>query len=559
LLVTTTGTSARTPGRLLKRAATTQTSFSGHLSPELEADAARRLGAFALAISAVAAVMETLELAHRPQVALAMAFRIGLVGLSVVAALTLHLAISRRKVNPARALDLGTVFEVANGLVLSVLFHAASLTPGVEVRGWSPVAVWIFIYPLIVPTAPRRVVLASVGTALMEPLGVWVNILAGAANPGVLALIQQFAPTLMACALAPVAADICYGLTMEVKRAREMGAYRLIERLGHGGMGEVWRAQHRMLARPAAIKLIRPRALGSDRSYALELARRFEREAQATATLRSPHTIVVYDYGVAADGTFHYVMELLDGYSLQTLVARFGPLPPERAVHMLIQACHSLAEAHAAGMVHRDIKPANLFACRLGLEVDFVKVLDFGLVKTQRPRMHDAKDLTKDGAFTGTPGFMPPEVAVGNEPIDGRADIYALGCVAYWLLTGKKVFEGGNAMQMVIDHVRTRPSPVSLRTDQPIPAELERLVMRCLEKEPAARPANARQLARDLAAIGLAEAWTEERARRWWLEHAPVSRDHDDVDAETHASAGLAETTRSRVVFDPQDASADLA
>ncbi len=557
--MTTPGTSARTPRCLLKRAATTQTSFSGHLSPELEADAARRLGAFALAISAVAAVMETLELAHRPQAALAMALRIGLVGLSVVAALALHLAISRRKVNPARALDLGTVFEVANGLVLSVLFHAASLTPGVEVRGWSPVAVWIFIYPLIVPTAPRRVVLASVGTALMEPLGVWVNILAGAPNPGMLALIQQFAPTLMACALAPVAADICYGLTMEVKRAREMGAYRLIERLGQGGMGEVWRAQHRMLARPAAIKLIRPRSLGTDRSYALELARRFEREAQATATLRSPHTIVVYDYGVAADGTFHYVMELLDGYSLQTLVARFGPVPPERAVHMLIQACHSLAEAHAAGMVHRDIKPANLFACRLGLEVDFVKVLDFGLVKTQRPRMHDAEDLTKDGAFTGTPGFMPPEVAVGNEPIDGRADIYALGCVAYWLLTGKKVFEGRNAMQMVIDHVRTRPSPVSHRTDQPIPAELERLVMRCLEKEPAARPANARQLARDLAAIGLANAWTEERARRWWLEHTPASPHHDDVDTETHGSAVLDETTRSRVVFDPQDASADLA
>jgi serine/threonine protein kinase len=548
-----------TPGRSVRRAATIQTPFSGHSSPELEADAARRLGAFALAISAVAAVMETLELAHRPQAALAMALRIGLVGLSVVAALALHLAISRRKLSPARALDLGTVFEVANGLVLSVLFHAASLTPGVEVHGWSPVAVWIFIYPLIVPTAPRRVVLASVSTALMEPLGVWANILAGAANPGLLALIQQFAPTLMACALAPVAADICYGLTMEVKRAREMGAYRLIERLGHGGMGEVWRAQHRMLARPAAIKLIRPRSLGSDRSYALELAKRFEREAQATAALRSPHTIVVYDYGVAADGTFHYVMELLDGYSLQALVARFGPLPPERAVHMLMQACHSLAEAHAAGMVHRDIKPANLFVCRLGLEVDFVKVLDFGLVKTQWPRMHGAEDLTKEGAFTGTPAFMPPEVAVGKEPIDGRADIYALGCVAYWLLTGKKVFEGGNAMQMVIDHVRTRPTPVSHRTDQPIPAGLERLVMRCLEKEPAARPANARQLARDLAAIGLAEAWTEERARRWWLEHAPASRDPDDEDTDTQVSAGLAGTTRSRAGFDSQDASADLA
>jgi eukaryotic-like serine/threonine-protein kinase len=548
-----------TPERLVRPAAAIQTGLSGQLSPELEADAARRLGALALAISAVAAVMETLELAHRPRAALAMALRIGLVGLSVLAALALHLAVSRWKVNPARARDLGTVFQVANGLVLSVLFHAATLTAGVEVHGWSPVAVWIFIYPLIVPTAPRRVALASVGTALMEPLGVWVNILAGAANPGALALIQQFAPTLMACALAPVAADICYGLTMEVKRAREMGAYRLVERLGQGGMGEVWRAQHRLLARPAAVKLIRPGSLGSDPSYALELARRFEREAQATATLRSPHTIVVYDYGVAADGTFHYVMELLDGYSLQTLVARFGPVPPERAVHMLIQICHSLAEAHAAGMVHRDIKPANLFTCRLGLDVDFVKVLDFGLVKTERPRRHGVEDLTKDGAFTGTPGFMPPEVALGNQPIDGRADLYALGCVAYWLLTGKKVFEGGNAMQMVIDHVRTRPSPVSHRTDQPIPAELERIVMRCLEKDPAARPASARQLALDLAAIGMTEAWTEERARRWWLEHPPASRDLDDQDTETQVSAVLAGTTRSLAGSDSRDASADLA
>ena len=154
---------------------------------------------------------------------------------------------------------------------------------------------------------------------------------------------------------------------------------------------------------------------------------------------------------------------------------------------------------------------------------------------------------------------MPPEVAVGNEPIDGRADIYALGCVAYWLLTGQKVFEGGNAMQMVIDHVRTRPSPVSHRTDQPIPAELERLVMRCLEKEPAARPASALQLARDLAALGLADAWTEERARRWWLEHAPASRNLDDEDTETQVTALLAKTTPSRARSNSQDVSADLA
>ena len=313
-----------------------------------------------------------------------------------------------------------------------------------------------------------------------------------------------------------------YGLTIEVKRAREMGSYRLVEKLGQGGMGEVWRAEHRMLARGAAIKLIRPAAIGAgDGSRAHERVKRFEREAQATATLRSPHTIEVYDFGLAADGTFYYVMELLDGFSLQTLVERFGPLPPERVVSLLRHACHSLAEAHAAGLVHRDVKPANMFVCRLGLDVDVLTVLDFGLVKLQHPLERGAEALTVEGAFTGTPGFMPPEVALGEEPIDGRADLYALGCVAYWLLTGKRVFESGNAMEMVIDHVRTAPVPPSQRAGQPIPEALESLIMRCLAKHPAQRPTDAAELSRELAALGLAEHWTEEKAREWWSAHQP--------------------------------------
>jgi serine/threonine protein kinase len=287
------------------------------------------------------------------------------------------------------------------------------------------------------------------------------------------------------------------------------------------------------LARPAAIKLIRPSALGANSPNGpLELTKRFEREAQVTATLRSPHTIVVYDYGVALDGTFYYVMELLEGYSLQTLVARFGPVPPERAVHMLIQACDSLAEAHAAGMVHRDIKPANLFACRLGNAVDFVKVLDFGLVKTLGLNGRGMEDLTNSDALTGTPAFMAPEVAIGTHPVDGQTDLYALGCVAYWLLTGQKVFPGSKAMQVMIDHARTEPVPVSLRAPQPVPEALEKIVMRCLRKDPAERPATARELARELTALGLANAWSEQRARQWWLEHpaTPVERASDEVE-----------------------------
>src|SRR5262249_36627642 len=161
-------------------------------------------------------------------------------------------------------------------------------------------------------------------------------------------------------------------------------------------------------------------------------------------------------------------------------------------VGLLRQACHSLAEAHAAGLVHRDVKPANLFVCRLGLDVDFVKVLDFGLVKLRGGLARGAEALTVEGAFTGTPAFMPPAVELGVEPIGGRADIYALGCVAYWLLTGQRVFEAANPMQMVVDHIRTPPAPPSLRTDEVIPEELERIVLRCLEKDPAARPASVR-------------------------------------------------------------------
>jgi eukaryotic-like serine/threonine-protein kinase len=285
----------------------------------------------------------------------------------------------------------------------------------------------------------------------------------------------------------------------------------------------VWRAEHQMLARGAANKLIRPAALGaSEGTPGHEMVKRFEREARATAALRSPHTIEVYDYGVSADGTFHYVMELLEGFSLQTLVERFGPVAPERVVGLLRQACHSLAEAHAAGLVHRDVKPANMFVCQLGLDVDFVKVLDFGLVKRRGPQAPGEEALTVSGAFTGTPAYMPPEIALGTEPIDGRADIYALGCVAYWLLTGKRVFESSSAMQMVVDHIRTPAVPPSRRGGPPIPPALEEIVLRCLEKDPASRPASAAGLSLELKALDLEAQWTEERAQAWWRAHPPT-------------------------------------
>jgi serine/threonine-protein kinase len=287
-----------------------------------------------------------------------------------------------------------------------------------------------------------------------------------------------------------------------------------LERIAAGGMGEVWRAEHRMLARPAAIKLIRPEMVGGGPKS--ELAqRRFEREAHATAMLRSPHTVALYDYGVTDDGQFYYAMELLDGIDLDALVTRFGPQPAGRAVHILRQACNSLAEAHERGLVHRDIKPRNLMLCRLGIEADFLKVLDFGLAKNPE----GDTELTAEGMTAGTPAFLAPEAAMGKREVDGRADLYGLGCVGYWLLTGKLVFERDTPMGMIVAHAHEKPPALSERTEVPIPERLEAVVLACLEKDREERPASARELDGLLAACGV--EWTSSEADHWWRTHKP--------------------------------------
>jgi eukaryotic-like serine/threonine-protein kinase len=532
--------------RLFPRAAATQSSLSGSSLPaDLETAAAHRLGALALVVSIVATVLGTVAQLAGQGAALGPRVRLALIAADVLLSFGLYAAIARGWITARRALQLGLGYQVAHALLISVVFHALTLTPGAVVRGWTSVAVWTVLYPLIVPSRPGRVWFASLATALMDPVGLWVNLAAGAPVPSAPEIAQRLFPTVFACILAPIAARIVYGLTVEVHKAREMGSYRLVEKLGEGGMGEVWRAEHRMLARGAAIKLIRPALGGVAGAPETEMVKRFEREARATAALRSPHTIEVYDYGVAADGTFHYVMELLEGFSLQTLVERFGPVPAERAVGLLRQVCHSLAEAHASGLVHRDVKPANMFVCQLGLDVDFVKVLDFGLVKRRGPQARGEEVLTVAGAFTGTPAFMPPEIALGAERIDGRADIYALGCVAYWLLTGQRVFESGSAMQMVVDHIRTPAVPPSRRGGPPIPPALEEIVLRCLEKDPGARPPSAASLSLELKALDLEGQWTEERAQAWWRAHPPAGREKPA--APTLDVDDSREETRSRL------------
>jgi len=245
---------------------------------------------------------------------------------------------------------------------------------------------------------------------------------------------------------------------------------------------------------------------------------RFRREAEATAALNSPHTIRLFDFGVTDNNTFYYVMELLSGQDLETLIRTSGPLPAERVVFLMRQVCHSLAEAHAQGLVHRDITPRNIYACRMGLDFDFVKVLDFGLVSyTNRPVMNQTL-IVAGPTTTGTPAFMAPEVILEGA-VDARADIYAFGCVTYYLLTGELVFEADTPMKMFADHLQTAPVPPSQRCELPIPEELDALVLDCLAKDPAKRPPSAADLLRRLDRLTTKNPWTNQQAREWWETH----------------------------------------
>jgi serine/threonine-protein kinase len=383
------------------------------------------------------------------------------------------------------------------------------------------------LYTVAVPTPPRKALLAMLASVSAVPLVIAYLISTGQTTfdprPEEFFFWVVF-PYLLVVLMGFVGARVVYTLGREVTRARELGSYRLVERLGQGGMGEVWRAKHRLLARPAAIKLIRTPAGGGD---ALDGAlRRFEREAQVTAQLRSPHTVELWDFGVSDDGGFYYVMELLDGLDLETLVKRHGPIAAERVVHLLRQVCHSLAEAQASGLVHRDIKPANIFVCRYGGDYDFVKVLDFGIVRASDGATADTRVLvTRDNSVQGTPAFIAPEQALGASVIDHRADIYATGCVAYWLLTGEVIFTAETTMGVLLHHAHTIPTPPSERTELPVPPDLDRVVMACLAKDPADRPQSARDLSRRLGEVRGLEPWSEEQAREWWITHEPGGRE----------------------------------
>jgi serine/threonine-protein kinase len=437
----------------------------------------------------------------------------------LIVSIGVHFLGRSRWLRPERMLDVGLVYEVilAFGGGVAVQYFAAELR--LPIWGVSEVAVVILVFAILVPNKPGRVLLAALVAATMDPVGDLVYGLRGGPTPSFSEMVGAYYANYLAAGVALVTAHVLTRLAREVGEARELGSYRLVELLGKGGMGQVWRAEHRLLARPAAIKLIRPDVLldvGEDRET---LVRRFEREAQTTALLRSPHTIELYDFGVTPEGAFYYVMELLDGLEMQQLVERFGPVPPGRAVHLLKQVCDSLVEAHASGLVHRDIKPANVYVCLYGMEADFVKVLDFGLVGRRSGMVGDAR-LTLERSPGGTPAFMAPEQIQGDHPIDGRTDIYAVGCLAFWLLTGRRVFEGATPLNALVKHIREKPDPPSSWSDIPIPTDLDELVLACLEKDPDRRPTSARALRSHLRGCSR-DVWTSEEAERWWKLNQP--------------------------------------
>ena len=527
---------ARGRPRTLEPVGTGVAGPSWAMPAELLRQAARRLAlaAFGLALAFAIGIIltnlvATLGFYHYSNLALANVVHASMVAASLVMAWMARTG----ALTPQRLLVTGLGYEIVMALGISIGDHLEPLSfsdPPLQAISW--LCLLIAIFPLLVPAPTKWSLFAALVSATTWPLCYFIAILAGnPAGPAHRVVLDSLE--------AYIAVVVALFTTVWIRRLHELGSYQLVERLDRGGMGEIWRAQHRMLARPVAIKLIRPELLGARTPLeAAALVGRFKREAEATAALHSSHTVALHDFGMTPEGVFYYAMELLDGLDLDSLVKRFGPVPPERVVHLLTQACESLAEAHAQGLIHRDVKPANIVTCHWGHKWDFVKVLDFGLVKATW-KLGDDDGLTTEGAITGTPAFLAPEAALGKPHLDSRVDIYGLGCVAYWLLTGQHLFLGSTPMEVVFHHVKTPPVPPSERVTWPIAPALEGLVLSCLAKEPEARPPSAEWLADELARCPTAQPWTAQRARTWWEEkvlNSPAARSAGDETGDPTAS-----------------------
>jgi eukaryotic-like serine/threonine-protein kinase len=498
------------------------------LVPETVALTARRLGLTAAIAAGVYVFYIVLYLTVWAHVAEPVGTAMALVGLGFSVPTAAYLLSGGRAAAKVTAVAITYEAFLALSMAVTESWKTVYREAASQV-GWS--AVVIMLFPFLIPARPRVVLGSSLLAAAMTPVGMLLVFgLTGRVAPPFSVLVSYIIPPFACALLAWAPTSALSQLRAAAQQATRVGSYELIRRLGAGGMGEVWLASHRLLARPAAVKLMKPEVLGAkDEASRETLLRRFEREAQVTANLESPHTIELYDFGVSPDGTLFYVMERLHGVDLETLVMEHGPLAPERVVHLLLQACDSLEDAHQRGLIHRDIKPANMFVTRKGSTVDYLKVLDFGLVKragavdesvvsSLNASLLDTNN-TVAGQIVGTPAFMPPEAILGEQAVDCRADVYALGCVAYWMLTGELVFEETTVIAVLTAHLMKQPAPPSERAKWPLAPELERLVLSCLQKDRDLRPASAEVLRLELSRLSFGEAWTRERALAWWAEH----------------------------------------
>jgi len=426
-----------------------------------------------------------------------------------------------------RAVELSTLFVGTAAFSSMALVMDLTASPDMVVR--TLLTYMLLVYAVYVPsTARHTLVVAALMTvpllgsiflafrswdpALYDPpAAIWPKGQIGdMAYPATLVSAALWA---IVVAMAAGFSQTIHGLRKAVRDFRRLGQYTLEEKLGEGGMGVVYRASHAMLRRPTAIKLILPDRAGTD------ALTRFEREVQRTAMLTHPNTVTVFDYGRTTDGVFYYAMELLTGATLQELVEVDGPQPEERVIHVLEQAAGSLAEAHDAGLIHRDIKPGNILVVDRGGIADLVKVVDFGLVKDVSGAAPSGPALTMTDTITGTPLYMAPETVTAPQTVDARTDIYALGAVGYWLLTGTHVFGGNSIVEVFARHLHAIPDAPSARLGAPVAADLEAVLLACLAKRPEDRPATAHVLRERLLACAVAGRWTNARAAQWWAGH----------------------------------------
>jgi eukaryotic-like serine/threonine-protein kinase len=491
------------------------------IADEAARQAARRIGTMAILTAVTVVGAAILQQVLQPEMAAAQQtplFRLSALFL-VLAGAGLAALQRAELVSPQDLLDLGLIFEVAGACALALMENAMPW-PNSAIRGSTIVATWTAICVVVIPNRPWKSIAAAITSAAIFPCAhlIAAQILGYPPLPWNRLLSYALGPVLVV-GWTPFISTRIHRLQQDLSRTQDFGSYHLEKLLGRGGMGEVWLARHQFLRREAAVKLVVPglleRAGASERR---QVQKRFESEAQAIASLRSPHTVAIYDYGLAENGSLYYAMEYLHGLDAEHLVDQYGPQPAGRVISFLQQTCESLEEAHDAGLVHRDIKPSNLFICRLGKRTDFVKVVDFGLVTGLAGATQTG--LTTHSSTSGTPAFMAPEQVRGEE-VDGRTDIYGLGCVAYFLLTGTVVFQRGNAMSMAIAHTTERPEPPSARSEVPIPESLERVVMACLEKKCEDRPQSAGELRAMLDACANVTSWTPREADQWWALHRP--------------------------------------